>query len=94
MSFFGGKSARQSSEEAFAMEMNLRGTTALFNSMSKVCFKKCIPNYHEPDLNVAEYTCIDRCTAKFMQVNESISKVLQQFQEDEMKMQQSMQGTL
>ena len=90
MSLFGGKSARQSSEEAFAMEMNLVGTTTLFNNMSKMCFRKCVPNFVEPELNVAEYTCIDRCSAKFMQCNESVSKVLQEFQEEQMKLQQSM----
>nr|CAG8480174.1 3390_t:CDS:2 [Entrophospora candida] len=41
------------------------------------CFKKCIPpKYIEEDLNKGESVCIDRCVAKFFEVNTKISEVL------------------
>ena len=88
MSLFGGAS-RQTKEEELAMEMHMEGTLKVFNNMSRLCFKKCIPNFHEAELNVAEYTCIDRCSAKFMQCNEAVTKVLNEVQQEQMKMQQS-----
>ena len=64
--------------------VQLEATTSLFNAMSKMCFRKCVPNFHEEELNVAEFTCIDRCTAKYMQCNMSVSKILNEFQKQEM----------
>ena len=52
MSLFGGAS-RQTKEEKLAMEMHMEGTLKVFNNMSRLCFKKCIPNFHEAELNVA-----------------------------------------
>ena len=41
--------------------------------------KKCIPReYREADLNKGEGVCIDRCAAKFFDVQMKISELLQQ----------------
>lgn len=46
--------------------------------LSQSCLKKCIPaDYREPDLNKAESVCIDRCVAKFFEVNMKVSEKMQ-----------------
>ena len=45
-------------------------------SMSKSCHEKCItPKYYEADLNKGESVCIDRCVAKYLDVNVRIGEV-------------------
>ena len=45
-------------------------------SMSKSCYEKCItPKYYEGDLNKGESVCIDRCVAKYLDVNVRIGEV-------------------
>lgn len=40
--------------------------------------KKCIPgDYREGELNKGESVCIDRCTAKFFEVQMKVSEILQ-----------------
>jgi Tim10/DDP family zinc finger len=33
-----------------------------------MCFKKCVPRYHDQDLNTAESVCADRCVGKYIDV--------------------------
>jgi len=32
------------------------------------CFKKCVPRFHDAELNTGEQVCVDRCIAKYMDV--------------------------
>jgi len=42
------------------------------------CSKKCIDtSYREPDLNKGESVCLDRCVAKFFEVNVKVSEKMQ-----------------
>ena len=42
------------------------------------CTKKCIPReYRESDLNKGESVCLDRCVAKFFEVNVKVSEKMQ-----------------
>lgn len=42
------------------------------------CTKKCVPNdYREADLNKGEGVCLDRCVAKFFEVNVKVSEKMQ-----------------
>lgn len=37
------------------------------------CHNKCVsPRYAEPDLNKGESVCIDRCVAKYFEVNKKV----------------------
>lgn len=46
--------------------------------LSRACMKKCIPNdYREGELNKGEGVCIDRCAAKFFDVQMKVSEILQ-----------------
>lgn len=53
------------------------------NRLVNSCHAKCIqpdPRKHwyaEPDLNKGEAVCIDRCTAKFFEVNKKVGERLQ-----------------
>ena len=42
------------------------------------CTKKCVPpDYRESDLNKGESVCLDRCVAKFFEVNVKVSEKMQ-----------------
>ncbi len=44
----------------------------------ETCTKKCIPSsYRESDLNKGESVCLDRCVAKFFEVNVKVSEKMQ-----------------
>lgn len=46
--------------------------------LTRACMKKCIPSdYREGDLNKGEGVCIDRCAAKFFDVQMKVSEILQ-----------------
>jgi mitochondrial import inner membrane translocase subunit TIM10 len=47
-------------------------------SLNQSCAKKCIPpDYRESDLNKGESVCLDRCVAKFFDVNMKVSEKMQ-----------------
>jgi import inner membrane translocase subunit TIM10 len=42
------------------------------------CTKKCVPSdYREAELNKGEGVCLDRCVAKFIEVNVKVSEKMQ-----------------
>lgn len=46
--------------------------------LAQSCTRKCIPkDYREADLNKGESVCIDRCVAKYMEVNIKIGEKMQ-----------------
>jgi len=48
------------------------------HSLVQSCSKKCIPaEYREADLNKGESVCLDRCVAKFFEVNVKVSEKMQ-----------------
>ncbi|KAF3913814.1 hypothetical protein ABW21_db0201297 [Orbilia brochopaga] len=50
----------------------------MFNRLTGSCFKKCVPKeYRESDLNKGESVCLDRCVAKFFEVNVKVSEQMQ-----------------
>ena len=55
--------------------------------MSQTCAKKCIVRYTDGDLAVGEMACVDRCVGKYMQAQERVGQVLNNF-EQQMKAQE------
>lgn len=54
-----------------------RSNTLVYSRSS--CHAKCInQKYAEPDLNKGESVCIDRCVAKFFEVNKKVGERMQQ----------------
>ncbi|KAJ8507533.1 hypothetical protein ONZ45_g9594 [Pleurotus djamor] len=52
--------------------------TDFFNRMVSSCHAKCISTrYSEADLNKGESVCIDRCVAKFNEVQKKVGEKLQ-----------------
>ncbi|KAG5639305.1 hypothetical protein H0H81_004507 [Sphagnurus paluster] len=52
--------------------------TDFFNRMVSSCHAKCISTrYAEEDLNKGESVCIDRCVAKYNQVQKKVGEKLQ-----------------
>uniref|UniRef100_A0A0D6R872 Mitochondrial import inner membrane translocase subunit n=1 Tax=Araucaria cunninghamii TaxID=56994 RepID=A0A0D6R872_ARACU len=81
MSFlFGGGRPQLSSEEKIAnAETEVEMVSDMFSRLTQSCLKKCIPaDYREADLNKAESVCLDRCVAKFFEVNVKVSEKMQQ----------------
>ncbi|KAA8893870.1 Tim10/DDP family zinc finger-domain-containing protein [Sphaerosporella brunnea] len=83
MSFlgFGGAAQPTSAQKIAAAEQELEMITDMFNRLSNSCTKKCIPpDYKEGDLNKGESVCLDRCVAKFFEVNVKVSEQMQNMQ--------------
>ena len=55
--------------------------------MASTCFKKCVVKHTEGDLSVGEMACVDRCVGKYMQAQEVVGGVLNNF-EQQMKAQE------
>lgn len=46
--------------------------------LAQSCSRKCLPKeYRESELNKGESVCIDRCVAKYMEVNIKIGEKMQ-----------------
>ncbi|KAK5109331.1 protein transporter tim10 [Meristemomyces frigidus] len=85
MNFFGGARPQPSSEQKIAAaEAEIEMVSNMFNQILAVkrlvetCTRKCIPEtYREADLNKGESVCLDRCVAKFFEVNVKVSEKMQ-----------------
>ncbi|KPI44622.1 Mitochondrial import inner membrane translocase subunit tim10 [Cyphellophora attinorum] len=77
--FFGmGRPQQSSAERIAAAETEIELFTDMFQRLSNSCTKKCVPaDYREGDLNKGESVCIDRCVAKFFEVNMKVSEKMQ-----------------
>ncbi|KAI8641137.1 Tim10/DDP family zinc finger-domain-containing protein [Parasitella parasitica] len=84
MSFFGSGNLQQNQQtinpQNIALaEQELEMVTDLFNRIADSCHKKCIStNYEQSDLSQGEAVCIDRCVAKFIDVNTKVGEKMQQ----------------
>ncbi|KAG5462154.1 MAG: Tim10/DDP family zinc finger-domain-containing protein, partial [Olpidium bornovanus] len=83
MSFFGGgaaaKAQQQQALQQQAMEQEIEMLSDMYNRMVSSCHRKCIPvTYRDGELTKGESVCIDRCTAKFFDVNKLVGEQLQQ----------------
>ncbi|CAL1696493.1 unnamed protein product [Somion occarium] len=82
MSFLGGRGSTPAGSvnpERVEMAMQeLDMITDVFNRLVSSCHAKCISTrYTEGDLNKGESVCIDRCVAKFFEVNKKVGEKLQ-----------------
>ncbi|EIN13584.1 hypothetical protein PUNSTDRAFT_57454 [Punctularia strigosozonata HHB-11173 SS5] len=81
MSFLGrgaGPSGGISPEKMEMAVQELEMVTDIFNRIVTSCHAKCIsPRYAEGDLNKGESVCIDRCVAKYFEVNKKVGEKLQ-----------------
>ncbi|CAK9805731.1 Mitochondrial import inner membrane translocase subunit Tim10 [Anthophora quadrimaculata] len=71
----------QFSEEQLKLvqDIEIEMMTDMFNRMTTACHKKCIPpKYATSELTKGESVCLDRCIAKYLDVQERIGKKLQQ----------------
>jgi import inner membrane translocase subunit TIM10 len=78
MSFlgFGGAPQPTSAQKLAAAEQEIEMYTDMFTRLSNSCTKKCIPpDYKEGELNKGESVCLDRCVAKFFDVNIKVRSV-------------------
>lgn len=65
-------------QKVSAAENELDMVTDLFTRLVDACHQKCIPPvYTDGELNKGESVCIDRCVAKFFEVNIKIGEHMQ-----------------
>ncbi|KAI0998839.1 hypothetical protein K3495_g9359 [Podosphaera aphanis] len=73
-----GRPQPSSAEKIAAAEQEMDMVTDMFNKLQQACMKKCVPrDYREGELNKGESVCIDRCAAKFFDVQLKVSELLQ-----------------
>ncbi|KAF7982075.1 hypothetical protein HWV62_30376 [Athelia sp. TMB] len=81
MSFLSGGAKPSGGVNSDRMDMAIQELdmiTDVFNRLVSSCHAKCVsPRYAEPDLNKGESVCIDRCVAKFFEVNKKVGEKLQ-----------------
>lgn len=74
-----GRPQPSSAEKIAAAEQEVDMIAEMFSKLTKACLKKCIPpTYREGELNKGEGVCLDRCSAKFFEVQMKVSELLQQ----------------
>ena len=70
----------------------------LFTKLTSSCFNKCASRKHkDPDLQLGEMSCIDRCVSKYMEAQEKVGVVLQRANEKQaaqMAQMQQMQSSM
>ncbi|KAL1612596.1 protein transporter tim10 [Paraconiothyrium brasiliense] len=79
MSFLFGRQPQLSSEQKIAQaEAEIDMVSDMYARLVQSCSKKCIDtSYREADLNKGESVCLDRCVAKFFEVNVKVSEKMQ-----------------
>ncbi|KAF2201623.1 mitochondrial import inner membrane translocase subunit tim10 [Delitschia confertaspora ATCC 74209] len=79
MSFlFGGRPQVSSEQKIAQAEAEIDMVSDMYNRLVQSCSKKCIDSaYREADLNKGESVCLDRCVAKFFEVNVKVSEKMQ-----------------
>ncbi|KKY22784.1 putative mitochondrial intermembrane space translocase subunit [Phaeomoniella chlamydospora] len=76
--FGAGRPQPSSAEKIAAAETEVELVSDMFNRLTQSCVKKCIPaDYREGELNKGESVCLDRCVAKFFEVNVKVSEKMQ-----------------
>jgi len=69
--------------------------STFFHSISNACFAKCVGKAHlTPDLTVAETTCLDRCTIKYMASQHEASRIIQQLSEQKQQQAAAQQAAM
>ena len=83
MSLFGRGNSLQREMDQMQQELHIEATQALFTSLSKICFRKCVPHFVEEELAVGELSCVDRCVSKYMKTNVKVGAIMNEFQQAE-----------
>ncbi|KAB8286154.1 mitochondrial import inner membrane translocase subunit TIM10 [Yarrowia lipolytica] len=64
-------------QKLLAAEAELDMVTDMFNRLVESCHEKCIKaDYSSGDLNANEGLCLDRCVAKYFDVNTKVGEVI------------------
>ncbi|XP_011168081.1 mitochondrial import inner membrane translocase subunit Tim10 [Solenopsis invicta] len=67
-------------------DLEIEMMSDMYNRMTSACHRKCIaPKYTEAELGKGESICLDRCTAKYLDIHELIGKRLTQISMQEAK---------
>ncbi|EAT78402.2 hypothetical protein SNOG_14165 [Parastagonospora nodorum SN15] len=74
----GGRPQISSEQKIAQAEAEIDMVSDMYSRLLKSCSSKCIDStYREADLNKGESVCLDRCVAKFFEVNVKVSEKMQ-----------------
>ena len=54
-----------------------------FRRIAETCFEKCTKKFSNPEYEVGELTCIDRCTFKYMESHEKMLKMSEEWRQQQ-----------
>ncbi|XP_047318450.1 mitochondrial import inner membrane translocase subunit TIM10-like [Impatiens glandulifera] len=61
----------------YMVEKEMEYRVEYFNRLTHTCFKKCVAQrYKDPELQIGENSCIDRCVSKYSQVTNIIGQMM------------------
>ena len=63
-----------------------KSRSLLINNIQQICFKRCVPHFNEPELNLMESSCLQRCTTKYIKIFDIVKTTLQETLLDELNM--------
>ncbi|KAJ2546944.1 protein transporter tim10 [Coemansia sp. RSA 1933] len=73
----GGQGQMDPNAQIAAAEQEMEMVTDMFARLGELCNKKCIiQRYSDEELTKAESVCLDRCVAKYFQVNRVVNDKL------------------
>lgn len=95
---FGGQ-RNANNQQLKAAKLEMQAVTDSFGKMTETCYKKCFvgkSNLHngDPELNVGELTCTDRCVGKYLEAQKKVGETMNNFQQQQAQIQQQMQQNL
>lgn len=70
-----GSGARSAAAQAIADNFTMY--TDQLNTLSAVCWEKCITKKSQPDLSMGELSCDDRCVIKYLATTTKVADVFQ-----------------
>ncbi|KAF2033101.1 hypothetical protein EK21DRAFT_98421 [Setomelanomma holmii] len=74
----GGRPQITSEQKIAQAEAEIDMVSDMYSRLLKSCTSKCLDtSYREADLNKGESVCLDRCVAKFFEVNVKVSEKMQ-----------------
>merc|ERR1712098_713766 len=81
--------------EALAAQLEAEAMSDMFNKMVDSCHNKCIAQtYGEGEMNKAESVCVDRCSAKYMEMHDKIGAVITEWSQKNENLMKAQQGPL
>lgn len=68
-------SADKDELQQMEMELEIRGSYKMSNSLVSKCFDQCVKDFKTKNLTDKETLCVSRCTDKFIKMSQAMGRV-------------------